>query len=164
MVCMWEREVSLAWLLDIRSENIFSKLPFREVRAPKLSRKADVLCSIHVLVAAKPVLGVFLGSVFLLGTYTLITVWGNGSPYVERSVDAETYKCIRIFCSEPGLEWACEFSSGHSMDVYRGYLFWFNFIQKKASLYTLSFGATNVNHEEISGDNWGSQKQLPDLN
>lgn len=39
MVCMGERECSLAWMLNSKSENCLSKLCFREVKAPKLLRK-----------------------------------------------------------------------------------------------------------------------------
>lgn len=153
----------MAWLLNIKRENLFSKFFLREVRTPKLSRKADVFCNIHMPVAAMRVLHVLLGYAFLLGTYTLITVWGNGNPYVQWSCDAETYKCIRNFCSGPGPGQVCEFSNEHSLDVSQGCLFRFNFIQKKPSLCTLSFDATNVNHDEMSGDNWGSQEHRPDL-
>lgn len=48
MVCMGERECSLAWMLNSKSENHLSKLCFREVKAPKLLRKVEILCSSHV--------------------------------------------------------------------------------------------------------------------
>lgn len=89
MVCMGERECSLAWLLNIESENHLSKLCFREVRTPKVLRKVEIVCNIRVLAAAKPALSVFLGPVLVLGTGTSTRAWGSGSPYSEWNDDAE---------------------------------------------------------------------------
>jgi len=84
MVCMGERERSLAWLLNIKSENHLFKLSFREVRTPKRLRRVGIFCNILVLAAAKLVLSVFLCPVCLLGTCTSTIVWGSGSPYAVK--------------------------------------------------------------------------------
>lgn len=67
MVCMGERERSLAWLLNIKSENQLSKLCFRVASTPKLLRKVEILCKIHVSSAAKPALSVFSRSCVAVG-------------------------------------------------------------------------------------------------
>lgn len=129
MVCTGEQERSLAWLLNIKSENHLSKLCFWEVRTPKFPRKVEMLC-IRALTAAKAALSVFLGPGLLPGTCTSPRAWGSGSPDAEWNRDAEAYHCFRNRVS---------------------------FIQKKFGLFIWSPDARNANQGAISRDHWGSE-------
>lgn len=79
MVCMGERECSLAWELNSKSENRLSKL-FQRSESPQTTEKSwDALQQPR----EKPALNDFLGPVVLWGARSSIIVWGSGSSITQ---------------------------------------------------------------------------------